>query len=186
MAVQHLRAAAWLARSITDQTCTVTCMQRQAMQGSLACARAAMLPHNSWSPPSIPVSSRAAGNREYTLHAAAFTLLRWRAVTQGKQRSLDPPRAQRAPQQVYHCLLDMSSRVSRYPAGTELMPFPVIQGKQRSLEPHEQRTDAPAVFAVVMGASGPPAALGLALDWARTLLTHLHSAPWHSGESASM
>ena len=44
------------------------------------------------------------------------------------------------------------------------------------------RTEAPATIGVLLSAAADDASLALTLDWGRTLLTHLHSAPWHEGE----
>ena len=43
------------------------------------------------------------------------------------------------------------------------------------------RSEAPATLGVLLSAAADEASLDLSLDWARTLLTHLHSAPWHEG-----
>ena len=48
-------------------------------------------------------------------------------------------------------------------------------------EPHVDRTEAPATIGVLLSAAADDASLALTLDWGRTLLTHLHSAPWHEG-----
>ena len=44
------------------------------------------------------------------------------------------------------------------------------------------RSEPPATIGVLISAAADEASLALALDWGRTLLTHLHSAPWHEGE----
>ena len=47
------------------------------------------------------------------------------------------------------------------------------------------RSEPPATIGVLMSAAADEASLALALDWGRTLLTHLHSASWHEGERLS-